>query len=332
MNRRSFVKSCAAGVVTFIMSPVEAQPGSSPHPAMMFDKDGLIVHAGNDGGDTAQREGWYWLGVWVRQHVLQNPWPVKRSLALDEVLRLLEPNQDGVFVRHPSRAADSKDWGLSRDQMVPLVAAMGMWGKIGALRRLWNALPQDPLGGTKHTFNGRWVDILGLRAFHDGDIVGPMTVNLFRRAWGEDPLKNGDPLGIGENELRSNVSIRTAAAAKNRDDTGDDLNLMVMLLMSILRFPSATSSAAVADYKARALSYGSYLGEYRKHFGVDKNITQPQLVARIEAGINAAEPDQKWKSDASGPMGAVRWYHREESGANPQLAELWEPIIQRYLQ
>ena len=39
-----------------------------------------------------------------------------------------------------------------------------------------------------------------------------------------------------------------------------------------------------------------------------------------------------WKPDASGVYGAVRWYHREESGANPLLAELYAPIIRAYLE
>ena len=51
-----------------------------------YDDDGLIVHKGHagdikgwDGGDTAQREGWYWLGVWIREHELHDPWPIKRE-------------------------------------------------------------------------------------------------------------------------------------------------------------------------------------------------------------------------------------------------------------
>ena len=36
---------------------------------MHFDQDGLIVHKTTnsfpDEGDTAQREGWEWLGVWI---------------------------------------------------------------------------------------------------------------------------------------------------------------------------------------------------------------------------------------------------------------------------
>jgi hypothetical protein len=132
-----------------------------------FDDDGLIVHGKNaqgqwDGGDTAQREGFYWLGVWIRENILHKPWPYKRSLTFDQVLDLLEQKTngqpDGVFYRHPKIPPYNnpwdKEWGFSRDQMVPLVAAMGVYGKYDALHRLWDALPQDQTG--KHTFNGSW--------------------------------------------------------------------------------------------------------------------------------------------------------------------------------
>src|SRR5262249_35845972 len=129
------------------LSAIVQAPSIDPKP-IWYDRDGLIVHANNDGGDTAQREGWYWFGIWVREHVLKNPWPIKRSLAFADVLRLLEPAKDGVFYRHPKlppwNNPFDKAFGFSRDQMVPLVAAMGLWGFETELRRLWNALPQDP--------------------------------------------------------------------------------------------------------------------------------------------------------------------------------------------
>ena len=61
---------------------------------IFFDDDGLIVHNKTnngqwDGGDTAQREGFYWLGVWIRENILHKPWPYKRSLTFDQVLDLL---------------------------------------------------------------------------------------------------------------------------------------------------------------------------------------------------------------------------------------------------
>jgi hypothetical protein len=136
-----------------------------------FDDQGLIVHIDDDGerdgGDTAQREGWYWLGVYLRESIPElEPWPHPRKppvgkakpLSFDEVIDILEPNDDGVFVRHPT----DPEWndpfdpkkGTSRDQIEPLVAAMGVWGKVQPLKRLWHRLPVSVLG--KHSFNGEY--------------------------------------------------------------------------------------------------------------------------------------------------------------------------------
>ncbi|MES1240665.1 MAG: hypothetical protein ABUT39_03505 [Acidobacteriota bacterium] len=128
-----------------------------------FDEQGLIVHVNRrgkrNGGDTAQREGWYWLGVWIRANVPGlEPWPHKRERTFEEVLNLLEPKHDGVFVRHPTDPEWNdpyrKDNGTSRDQLEPLVAAMGVWGQHERIRRLWHALPVSVLG--KHAFNGKF--------------------------------------------------------------------------------------------------------------------------------------------------------------------------------
>lgn len=536
-----------AFVVMMAALPGGAQPAppASTNPEIFYDADGLIVHHGPngelDGGDTAQREGWYWLGVWIRLHTpgLQ-PWSPPRKLNFDQVLRLLEPNQDGVFYRHPKlppwNNPRAKDYGFSRDQMEPLVAAMGVWGKHDELKRLWNALPEDLLG--KHAFNGNWRNFLGqdgpdcsaikkrgcdatqdcslkvddrdcslrvddrdcslkvddrdcslktdnrdctlhedtrscghdivicapwpfndqchrehvndplceagkaaqnaaykvehdaceaakatqnaaykgehdaceagkatqngiykaqhdecegekaaqnlgykvehdaceagkasqnamykaehdacelakttskaaceaqkaidstlcmITNVHSGDIVGPMTVNLFRRALGEDPLipistqialppVNIGSGVLGEAELGLNVGLRLAAATRDRGDTGDDLNLIVKLLMAKLQSPTPVSEGATTLYATtRPLSYGSYLGKYHEVYGEDATDIEKRIAAGIDAG---------WPSDSSAIVGAMRWYHRKDTGANPQLAELYESIVQLIL-
>lgn len=301
---------------------------------MHYDNTGLIVHLARDGsfdgGDTGQREGWYWLGVWIRSVVLNDPWPTARALTFNQVISLLEPGADGVFYRNPTlppwNNPYDKSFGFSRDQMTPLVAAMGGYDHP-ALRRLWNALPQDPVGGTKHTFNGSWTEVLGQRVFYTGDIIGPSAINLFRRSWHEDPLPAGDGNGqSGEIELAANVPIRIRAASADMDDTGDDLNSIVMLLWSHLRFPSATSEAALNLYiKERPLSYGSYLTAYRAQYGIDLNVDPAVVLQRMRDGIAAG-----WRPDEAPIFGAIKWYHREEVGANPELAELYRPIVAAY--
>jgi hypothetical protein len=302
-------------------------------PPLQVDDDGLIVHANRDGGDTGQREGWYWFGVWIREHELKDPWAAKRALTVTQVMDLLEPAKDGVFYRHPKlkpwNNPYDKDFGFSRDQMVPLVASMWMFAMNDRLRRLWNKLPQDPVGGTKHTFNGEWKKFLGFNVSYSGDIVGPMTINLFRRAWGEDPMLASDKNGPGgETELARNVDLRIAASVTNRDNTGDDLNLIVMLLMALLRYPSDTARDAANRYaKNRGVSYGSFLGSYRQKYGLDVKASDVEVRKRMDGGIASG-----WKTDCSRVLGAVRWYHRAEVGANPGLADLYEPIIRKYLE
>lgn len=138
---------------------------------IFYDADGLIIHreggsptGAEDGGDTLQREGWYWLGVWIRQNTPgMQPWTIPRSLNFDQVIALMEPNHDGVFYRHPKEPKFNKpfdkEYGTSRDQLIPMIAALGVWGKYDVLRRLWDALPEDLTG--KHAFNGNWRNFLG---------------------------------------------------------------------------------------------------------------------------------------------------------------------------
>ncbi len=477
-----------------------------------YDDSGLIVHIASDGsfdgGDTAQREGWYWLGVWVRQHTPGlPPWTPKRKLNFDQVLKLLEKG-DGVFYRHPTEPKYNKpydkEYGFSRDQMEPLVAAMGVWNKQAALRRLWDALPEDVQG--KHAFNGNWRNALGQDGMncseilkrgcdatrdcslkvdtrdcslqvdtrdcslqtdnrdcslqqdtrscgHDisvfggnihvndpiceaakaaqnagyaaakasceasksgqnaayiaaknaceaakgtqnglyatakltcetakghqnvlyagekaacesaktgakyaceiqkqadyqtcragnifnGDLIGPQTINLFQRAFNQNPLLGaGLPTSItgvlatggaaGEAELLANAHLRVGASHSDKDNVGDDLNLIVKLLMAKLRFATPVSDeAARVYYTERAHSYGSYFGSYKAQYGDDAT----DFDAKVKAGVNGGS----WNPDAgvSPAFGAVRWYQRQTTGANPQLAEMYSVIIEHFL-
>jgi hypothetical protein len=393
LNRRQFAQRAALAASAALIGakrPVYAWVGSNDSdPPIHYDADGLIVHKKGpdgplDGGDTSQREGWYWFGCWLREQ-MNDPWKVPRKLkSFHDVLGLLEPKRDGVFYRHPKLAPWNnpydKEYGFSRDQMIPLMAAMGVWSQSDPsfgepLRRLWNALPQDKVGGSKHTFNGQWWPSDQIALVYTGDIVGPAAINFYRRALSQDPMKADDGNGPnGERELGVNVALRLDAA-KDRDNTGDDLNLIVMLLLSALRYPNTTplglpplpllpalpnlpkvvvgsalpewrvtplpslsllsawlppaitTNALLQAYKQRPLSYGSYLGAYRTRYGVDLKAPVEVVRKRMDEGISGG-----WKPDAKAVYGAIRWYHREEEGANPALATLYEPIVQKYLE
>lgn len=344
ISRRAFIHGAVAASVPIsaTTTPVIAQTSPKPSaflpltslPEIYFDDDGLIVHRGPEGGgDTAQREGWYWFGVWIREKILGDPWPFTRKLSFAQVIKLLDPKQDGIFYRHPKQTKFSDPyslhWGFTRDQMISLVAAMGVWDDSNNLRSLWNALPQDTVGGTRHTFNGgcNILPILGKVCL--GNVVKPDLINLYRRSINEDPMLASDGNGpFGEADLAANTALTFVPFAKDRDSVGDDLNLMIMLLMSILRHPSTVSGASSRSYASqRLVSYGSYLGKYRAMYGVNNSISKEAMIGLIEKGIA-----EGWVPDADTPpaLGAARWYHREETGANPRLAELYAPIIRKY--
>lgn len=152
-------------------------------PPILTDKDGLIIHRGHchfddkgvitdqdtcdwvDGGDTAAREGWYWFGRFLRDQTPGMPkWPHDRRQTFEQVLNKLEPHHDGVIYRHPSLPGYNNPYdhehGTSRDQLVPLIAAMGLAGNQQArILRIWNALPEDRVG--KHSFQNNWEKITG---------------------------------------------------------------------------------------------------------------------------------------------------------------------------
>jgi hypothetical protein len=160
-------------------APIQFAPSTA-----LFNRAGLIMHDDGDFGDTSQREGMYWLGVWIRRNQLKRPWTdtPPRILSFDDVLKKLEPNGDGMFVRAPGKDPFGRDTdghvnhGMTRDQLVPMIAAMAAWGKSAELQRLWNALPEDILG--KHDFQGRWFDHLSGEEFFVRDPCVPGTAKF----------------------------------------------------------------------------------------------------------------------------------------------------------
>jgi hypothetical protein len=124
--------------------------------------------------------------------------------------------------------------------------------------------------------------------------------------------------------------LKIPPALTDRDNTGDDLNHIIALLLSILRFPTNVSTQAVNAYaKNRLVSYGSFVGAYRLVYRVDIRTVDftDDIKRRLDQGIKSG-----WSTDASRVYGAVRWYHRQATGANPKLAELYAPIIRAYLE
>lgn len=160
---------------------------------MHYDDLNLIVQSDGNAGDTCQREGWAWFGVWIREQVLGKPWEIELPLAFDKTVELLEIEKSGNFRRHPTQSPWNDPWHepgiFTRDQQIPLVAALGVWNHQEPLTRMWNNLTPSPLG-------------LGLKVIQGFDIAGFDHLNLFRRARSEHPDQ------LGDNHLAAGVATR----------------------------------------------------------------------------------------------------------------------------
>ncbi|MDA8020565.1 MAG: hypothetical protein MPN21_24265 [Thermoanaerobaculia bacterium] len=181
---------------------------------------------------------------------------------------------------------------------------------------------------------------------HTGDLIMPSTINLFRRALKEKPSAPTSALDLprlpipslslvrqriswpefgklGEEELPAAVAARFHCAKANATDTGDDLNLIVKLLMAraVKGTETHRSEEAAKLYASlRPLSYGSFFDAYIAEHGENWK----DLEERMRHGIDK----EGWKPTLQPHVGAVRWYHRPSQGANPRLADLYQPILE----
>jgi len=251
LNRRDAIRALASIGVTSPLATFDALAATTD-PGIYFDSNGLLVQRDGDGGDTAQREGWAWFGNWLRSSELKMSSPVVLPISFAATMNMLEhPTRRGEFRRHPTQPGFRSDPdAFSRDQIIPLVAAMGVWGDVDRVKRSWAA---------KRPCHGVLTCVQGTQ-----DLIGPDLVNLYRRAWGEAPDPNGDLV------LAGGVLTRLSQAQSNPEDVGDDLNLIVELLMAKVRSPSSATEQATTLYsKNRAVSAGCYLSHYRKAYSGD---------------------------------------------------------------
>lgn len=271
--------------------------------AFYIDHHGLIVQADGDGGDTAQREGFVWFGLWLlaRQGI---------ELELDvghewsRAIAQLEIGASGLFRRHPNpdeKWSDPKRF--SRDQQTPIVAALGALGPRPVLDRLWRA------------FEDRG------RTCQNGDAGGFDHQNLFFRARGAGTIES-----LGEALLAAMVPTLFMRGQADWADVGDDLNFLVQLAAAKTWRPTSTSTEALRQYLvSRPRNYGCYFETLRRE--------QPGVLGRdsmktaIDRGVGRG-----WQPDCHPVVGALRWYFRPETGAGWGPALIWERVVEEVLE
>src|ERR1700681_4311269 len=119
VDRRTFVKALVAASATCRLGrgQVVSTPSWVPAGFPAFYEDSaysnLIVHKDrnnsddhttwtSNGGDTAQREGFTWCGIWLLQRLGVQPIAIPSLAWLDAVQLLEDPQNPGEFRRHPS--------------------------------------------------------------------------------------------------------------------------------------------------------------------------------------------------------------------------------------
>ncbi len=269
---------------------------------MYIDAYALISQRDGDGGDSLQREGMYAFGKWMRYEHTSN------TLVIEEEPERQNPSvimdkfevQPGIYVRHP----DPTRWSAnpdttSRDQLVPVIAYCAAYQDYARLGRLFRAIlarglfAQNTLDTGEGEIQRKIPDTM---IGHIGLFIragGYYTVALYPLLIVTDTI---DLIGT----IIEAIPLHWDETDKRLRTRGlgdvDDNNTVLAHLMAARFKPTPIAWLNRQLYAlSRANNYGnSELGE-------------------------------------SNPvMGALVWYHRPESGGNPDLAELYRPLIEVY--
>jgi hypothetical protein len=324
IDRRTFVKGVMAAAFgsSFARATSSTVPPWVPPGFPPFYEDAafgnLIVHKdrddsddytkwANDGGDTAQREGFTWLGIWLLQQIGIQPIVVPTLAWVDAIKLLEDPPNSGQFRRTPDPKNGYNDpKSFSRDQQTPIVAALGALGPSSTLQRLWTG------------FDGRG------RMCQNGDAGGPDHQNLFFRALSAQGLPAGQQQieAVGEFLLAAMVESIAAEGAADPDYVGNDLNFVVNLSAAHRWRSTKTSKAAIREYlNTRPVNFGCYLLRYRTLY--KDLLNDPNVMMDRIRKIMADDPEP----ECHPIIGALRWYFRAETGAPWGPAALYEQVV-----
>ena len=196
------------------------------------DEFGLIVQGDGDGGDTAQRTGFYYFARSFREDYRE----IIDYLELRQAICLLEV-RPGIWKRHFNQWTDEDDF--SRDQQMPLIIAMGAWGITGPI--------VDTL----------WIHLARLGKYQNNDYASPEHWGMYVRAlrW-----KPGYPIVVLGDLFMLLNSIILIVKSRDPDNVGDDLNHCMSLVQSYYWMPTPISYLARKTYvKFRRKNFGNIL-------------------------------------------------------------------------
>lgn len=256
------------------------------------DRWGLIVQADGDGGDTAQRTGFYYFA----RFLLEGSHFELRQEFFPQLRQLLP--LPGVLVRHPDQ---SKWWSdpkkLSRDQWDVVICAAAALGEHEIVERMY----------ARHRSQ--------FFIYQNGDLPTLQTFSVYGRAlrwslWRYTLLISD--MGLLLNSLAIWISAR-----KNPNDT-DDLNHIARLAQAWHCRSTLVSWAARKLYaRLRPHSAGSSLAKRNEVLRSSKFIAMH--------GVREAYEFPRLENHRV--MGVLTWYFGRWNGGNPEIAETWRPIV-----
>lgn len=268
---------------------------------MFIDSYAIIVQRDGDGGDSLHREGMYAFGKWltVKNGIQTAMFEIPERQDTAKIIDKFEV-APGIFVRHP----DPKKWysnpdTTSRDQLVPLIAYCGAYRDHARLWRLFKAAAQRGFFSQNIQRAGdvpkKWKmpdTLLG----HMGLFIragGAYTDPLYPVLWLTDSLEFVSTL-MQIFPLHYTLTAKKFRMKELRDV--DDNNTIVAHLMA-------------AHFKPTPISW------------VDRHLYA--LTRRWNYGNTEM-------GELNPVMGALAWYHREDGRGNPEMAELYRPLIEKY--
>lgn len=217
----------------------------------------------------------------------------------------LQP-KSGVFVRYTGGDPDN----VSADQLIAALCAFVQRLNKEEIRNLFVAMAkrfgfaQNKKDGLNADTRTKIPDFMALRAlplfFRYSKFLYPLTYVV------DVLLVIGALLAVGpvfhDNKL---------LPSRRSPDDVDDNNTFLTLLVCRTRMPTLLSMLAVKIYaKLRPWNYGC---------------REETVVVKDKATMMVTN-NSRYKP----VYGALRWYHRAESGGNPEVAEVFAPLCKRY--
>lgn len=269
---------------------------------MYIDSYALISQQDGDVGDSLHREGMYAFGKWMVYDRKKNAMVIREIPARRDPAAIMSKFevQPGIYVRHP----DPTRWSAnpdttSRDQLVPVLAYCAAYQDYDRLERLFVATLKRGFFAQNFLNIG---DGETRRKIPD-TMIGHL--GLFIRAGGywTAPLY---PLLLVTDSLELVATLIEAVPfhweetnkrlrLRNPGDVHDNNTIIAHLV--------------AARFKPTPISW---------------------LNRQIYALTRAQNYGNTILGESNPVMGALVWYHRPEAGGNPELAELYRPLIEEY--